>query len=102
MDYITSLGYIDGPEGRRQVGFRPGGPVKVITDLAVLGFDDRTLRMRLLSVHPNVSVEDVEKNTGFDLIIPKKVPVSPAPIIKEQEIIRTTADATGVYTGWKR
>ena len=58
--------------------------------------------MRLLSVHPNVSVEDVVKNTGFDLIIPKKAPVSPAPTIKEQEIIRTIADATGVYTGWTR
>ena len=102
VDYITSPGYIDGPDGRRKAGLRPGGPTKVITDLAVLGFDDKTCRMKLLSIHPNVSLKDVIENTGFDLIIPEEVPVTPPPTVKEQKIIRTIADVTGVFTGWKK
>jgi acyl CoA:acetate/3-ketoacid CoA transferase beta subunit len=101
VDYITSPGYLNGAGARERVGLRKGGPTKVITDLAVMGFDDKTRKMKLLSLHPNVGLDEVIENTGFDLIIPKKVPISPPPTIKEQKIIRNLADATGIYTGWK-
>ena len=101
VDYITTPGHIDGPEGRSRAGLRPGGPTKVITDLAVLGFDDNTLRMKLLSIHPTVSLKDVIENTGFDLIMPKEVPVTVPPTVEEQRIIRTIADVSGEFTGWK-
>ncbi len=102
VDFITSPGYIDGSEGRMKAGLRPGGPTKVITNLAVLGFDEKTRRMKLLSLHPNVNVKDVIENTGFDLFIPKKVPVTAPPTVEEQKIIRTIADVTGVVTGWTK
>jgi glutaconate CoA-transferase subunit B len=101
VDYITSPGYINGPNGRNKAGLRKGGPSKVITDLAVMGFDDKTCRMKLVSIHPGVTLKEVIENTGFDLIIPKEVPISSPPTIKEQRIIRTLADSTGIYTGWK-
>ena len=84
-----------------KVGLRKGGPTKVITDLAVLGFDDKTLRMNLLSIHPTVDLKDVIENTGFNLIIPKEVSLTVPPTVKEQRIIRTIADVTGEFTGWK-
>ena len=102
VDYITSPGHIDGPEGRRKAGLRPGGPTRVITDLAVLGFDDKTLRMKLLSIHPTASLKDVVENTGFDLILPQEAPVTAPPTVEEQKIIRTIADVTGEFTGWKK
>jgi len=102
VDYITSPGHINGPEGRIKAGLRPGGPTRVITDLAVFGFDDKTLRMKLLSIHPTVSLKDVIENTGFSLILPKEVPVTAPPTIEEQKIIRTIADVTGELTGWKK
>lgn len=102
VDYITSPGYIDGAEGREKAGLRLGGPVKVITDLAVLGFDEKSFRMKLLSIHPTVSLKDVIQNTGFNLIIPKTVPVTVSPTVEEQRIIRTIADVTGKYSGWKK
>jgi hypothetical protein len=58
--------------------------------------------MKLLSIYPNVDLKDVIENTGFDLIIPKEVSVTPSPTIEEQKIIRTIADATGEFTGWKK
>ena len=102
VDYITSPGHLDGPSGRSKVGLRPGGPSKVITDLAVLDFDEETRRMRLLTLHPNVSLDDVKENTGFELIVPKRVSVTPPPTAREQEVIRTIADENGEFTGWKR
>ena len=102
VDYNTSPGHIDGPDGRMKAGLRPGGPTKVITDLAILGFDEKTLKMKLLSVHPTVSVKDVIDNTGFDLIIPKEVPETTPPTVEEQRIVREIADLTGEFTGWKK
>ena len=74
----------------------------MITDLAVLGFDDKTLRMKLLSIHPTASLKDVVENTGFDLILPQEAPVTAPPTVEEQKIIRTIADVTGEFTGWKK
>ncbi|WP_455278503.1 CoA-transferase subunit beta [[Eubacterium] cellulosolvens] len=101
VDYITSPGYINGANGRKKEGLREGGPAKVITDLAVMGFDDETRRMKLLSLHPGVTLNEVVENTGFDLIIPEQVLSSPPPTIDEQKIIRTIADSTGIFTGWR-
>jgi acyl CoA:acetate/3-ketoacid CoA transferase beta subunit len=42
---------------------------RVVTDLAVLDFESSDHRMRLRSVHPGVTVEEVVANTGFELVI---------------------------------
>jgi hypothetical protein len=43
--------------------------------------------MRLVSVHPGVSVDDVRAATGFELVIPDDVPESRAPTADEQAVI---------------
>lgn len=101
VDYVTSPGYVDGVEGRKRVSLRPGGPVKVLTDLAVLGFDEKSKKMKLISIHPGVSVKSVVENTGFELIIADKVPTTPPPTIEEQKIMRTVIDPDGKLL-WKK
>ena len=49
---------------------------RVITNLAVLDFDTADNRMRLQSVHPGVSIDEVADNTGFGLVVPDDVPTS--------------------------
>ena len=39
---------------------------RVVTDLAVFGFDDETRRMQALALNPGVTREQVQDNTGFD------------------------------------
>ncbi|MCA9579099.1 MAG: hypothetical protein KC668_26905, partial [Myxococcales bacterium] len=56
---------------------------RVITNLAVLDFETPDNRMRLRSVHPGVSVDDVVAATGFELVIPSDVPVSREPTADE-------------------
>lgn len=56
---------------------------RVITNLAVLDFETPDHSMRLVSVHPGVSVDDVVANTGFELVIPADVAVSRGPTPEE-------------------
>src|SRR5262249_14385118 len=51
LDFLTTPGYLTGPGAREAAGLPPGtGPYRVITDLAVMGFDEQTKRMQLLSL----------------------------------------------------
>jgi glutaconate CoA-transferase subunit B len=67
LDYITSVGWHRGGQSRSELGYVRGGPIAVITNLAVLGFDAVTKRMKLVSYHPGQSPTSVAEATGFDL-----------------------------------
>jgi glutaconate CoA-transferase subunit B len=60
-----------------------------------MDFDEKTKRMRLKSVHPGVTVDRVVENTGFELIIPEKVPTTEPPTSEELHILRTKVDPDG-------
>jgi glutaconate CoA-transferase subunit B len=92
VDFITSVGYYDGPDGRKKLGLRTDKLIRVFTDLAVLGFDDQTKLMKLESVHEGITVDKVLENTGFDLIVPKKVPTTPPPTAEELDLLRRRID----------
>ena len=95
VDYITSPGYLNGGTSRVDAGLTGGGPDKVITDMAVLGFDPLSKRMKLISVHPGVTVEQVVAATGFDLIVPADVGMTPPPT--EVELAALRANVSPVY-----
>jgi len=96
LDYMTSPGYLDGPNARERAGLRGGGPSLVVTNLCQMKFDEETKRIRLARVHPGVTVETVLENTGFDLIIPEKVLETEPPTYEELEILRSV-DPMGIY-----
>jgi acyl CoA:acetate/3-ketoacid CoA transferase beta subunit len=78
VDMVSGLGY----DRAAQLGdtvMRHHRLPRVITNLAVFDFETSTHTMRLLSVHPGVSVDDVVANTGFVLEIGSDVPISRAP-----------------------
>lgn len=97
VDFISAVGYGDGPGYREKYGLKGGGPAKVFTTKAVLGFHPESKRMVLESVHPGVTVEDVVANTGFELIIPDHVNETAAPTAEELQIIRTQIDPKSYY-----
>ncbi len=100
VDFITSPGYIDGPGAREAAGLPPGtGPFKVISTLAVMGFDERTKRMRVESLHPGVSRQEVAENTGFELLYADPLPFTPEPTDEELEILRVQVDPQGSIIG---
>ena len=68
LDFLTTPGYLTGPGAREAAGLPAGGgPYKVITDLAVMGYHQQSKRMQVESLHPGVTFEKVQENTGFEM-----------------------------------
>jgi glutaconate CoA-transferase subunit B len=95
VDFVSAPGYGDGAGWRERMGLPGGGPDKVITDKAVLGFDADTKRMRLESVHPGVTMDEVVAATGFELLVPAGVGQTLPPSSAELGAIRDRIDASG-------
>ncbi len=68
---------------------------RVVTNLGVFDFDTPDRSMRLASVHPGVSVDEVIANTGFRLTVPDRVPETRAPSADELKLIREVIDPDG-------
>lgn len=93
LDFLTSPGYLTGPGAREAAGLIPGsGPYKIITDLAVMGFDKATKRMSVESLHPGVSRDKVIENTGFDLLFASDLKETPLPSTEALGILREEVD----------
>ena len=96
VDFISGVGFLDGPGARESAGLPGGGPDKVFTELAVLGFDPHSKLMRLESVHPGVTVDEVRDRTGFELVVPSNVPQTPEPSTEQVDLIRNRIDPDGM------
>jgi acyl CoA:acetate/3-ketoacid CoA transferase beta subunit len=70
----------------------------VVSNLGVFDFKTDDNRMRLASLHPGVSVEEVVEQTGFELVIPDDVPETRAPTEQELRIVREELDPRGART----
>ena len=91
VDYLTSPGWLSGPEARRKAGLYRGGPTAVITDLGVMKFDERTKEMYLSEYHPGVSPQQIQDSTGFDIDISRAVESSPV-TTEELRLLREEVD----------
>ena len=67
----------------------------VISNLAVYDFETANRAMRLRSIHPGVTLEDVVENTGFELVIEGDVPETRLPSTEELRLIRDVIDPEG-------
>ena len=97
VDYVTGVGFIDGPGAREKLDMVGGGPCMILTDKAVFDFHPETKLARLKSVHPGVSLDWVIENTGFTHdYVPKEVPETPLPTDEELRLIREVVSPGGV------
>jgi glutaconate CoA-transferase, subunit B len=94
VDFITSVGFGDGPGARERLGLTGAGPLRIITDLGVLEPDAQTKEFVLTGVYPGVSVPDVRGRTGWDLRVSPGLAEIPAPGPDELSALRTLVAAT--------
>jgi glutaconate CoA-transferase subunit B len=93
LDFLTTPGFLTGPGAREAAGLPPGtGPYRVITNLAVLGYHAITRRMEILSLHPGISLEQVQQATGFTLAVHDPLGVTLPPTENELCILREEVD----------
>jgi len=97
VDFVTSPGFLRGHRSRSDSGLIAGGMYRVVTDLAVLGFDPETRAMNVTALHPEVTPEAVRDNTGFELLIGADVTTTEPPRADELAALREL-DPQRVYT----
>ena len=100
VDYVSAAGATP-PEV-----LRLGGPTKVVTPKATFRFDRNAELLRLESVHPPWTLDDIRANTGFELEMNGTPPATPEPTAEElralREVVRPKMISTGTYAEWAR
>jgi glutaconate CoA-transferase subunit B len=92
VDFVTSVGYGDGPGYREKLGLRGKGPVKVITDIGILEPDPQTCELTMTHLHEGVSVEQAREATGWELKVSDRLETTPAPTDEELSTLRDLLD----------
>jgi glutaconate CoA-transferase subunit B len=95
VDFITSPGFVDGPETRARLGMQGSGPVMVITNLGCYEFEAG--EMVLTSLHPGCTVEQVRENIGWDVQVSPNLKTTDQPTPEELRIIREELDPSHLY-----
>jgi acyl CoA:acetate/3-ketoacid CoA transferase beta subunit len=94
VDVVTGVGWdraLDLGQAARFLDLR-----RVVTNLCVMDFGGPAHRMRLVSVHPGVSRDDVVAATGFELAVADEVGVSRVPDANDAFLIRQVIDPGGL------
>jgi acyl CoA:acetate/3-ketoacid CoA transferase beta subunit len=91
VDVVTGIGYDRAAELGAEAARFHRIP-RVVSNLATFDFETPDHTMRLRSVHPGVTVDEVVAATGFELEIPDDVAESRAPTPEELLLIRDVLD----------
>lgn len=100
VDFVTTPGWLAGGDSRRDSGLPiDAGPYKIITDMAVMDFEPRSKRMRVISIHPGYAFHDVQASCGFELLRADDVAETLPPADDILEILRKQVDPYGYVIG---
>jgi acyl CoA:acetate/3-ketoacid CoA transferase beta subunit len=98
VQFITSPGYIDGPDGRKKAGLKMTKPdIIVVTDLCVMQINPDTGRLELTKLMPEVTVDKVYENTGFKPKLREEIEEVELPAEGELMILRDEVDPNHIY-----
>ncbi len=89
VDFKSGLG-IYGKESSRKK------EIRIISNLGIFKIDKDTKVMQLLTKHPRVSIKEIQKNTSFDLIIPKDICETKSPTAHQLRLIRDRIDPNNI------
>ncbi|VTU30743.1 CoA-transferase subunit beta [Variovorax sp. PBL-E5] len=102
VDFICGAGYLDGGESRHQAGLPPGGPRLVVSPLGIFDFEPVSKAMRVRSLHQGVSLEQVQRNTGFEILCEGSPATTEAPSPDELSVLRLKVDRGGLLRNGQR
>jgi len=99
LDFITSVGFLEGADSRERAGLTGKGPVAVITDLCVFEPDPITRELTVVSVHPGVTRDQVCAATGWTVKFADSLDETDEPSSLELERLRDLLRRTAVAHG---
>jgi glutaconate CoA-transferase subunit B len=88
LDFVTSLGHGEGGDHRARLGVKSKGPTRLITDLCVFEPDRLTKEMTVVSIHPGVTRDEIDRNTGWKVRYAADAATTPAPSAEELTVLR--------------
>lgn len=88
LDFVTSFGHGEGGDHRIRLGLKTKGPSRLITDLAIFEPDPETKEMIVVSLHPGVTREQIQENTGWPVRYAANVGETPPPTAEELAVLR--------------
>jgi glutaconate CoA-transferase, subunit B len=101
IDFRTSPGNLGGAAEaeaiRRAGGWNGRGPSVVVTDLGIWHFDE-TGEMRLDSLHPGATLDDVRSTMSWQPRVADALAATPEPTSEELRLIRDELDPEAAYT----
>lgn len=93
VDFVTGVGWLKGGRSREEAGIAiGGGPQLVLTNKAIFDFHPDSRRMRIRSIHPGVTLDDVKAAMGFVPEIPGDIPETEPPSAEQLTLIREVID----------
>ncbi len=99
VDFITSVGYLEGGNSREEAGLIGNGPLAVISQWGIYDFEPVTKRMRVKSLTPGIPFDIAQQSAGFELLRPVgEIPETPMISPDVLHILRTQVDPVGVFT----
>jgi glutaconate CoA-transferase subunit B len=98
LDFRTSPGHSGDPVHDAARGWSGSGPTNVVTDLGTYAFDEATGEMTLRTLHPGVSLGDVQANMGWEPRVADDLGETPEPTAEELRLLREVLDPGGIYT----
>ena len=97
VDFVTSPGYLRGNTTRRDSGLPAGGMYRIVTDLGIFGFHEKTRRMNVVALHAGVTRDQVQDSTGFELVFNPNIETTQHPTAAELGFLRKL-DPHRLYT----
>jgi len=97
VDFITSPGHRIRGRTRRELGMPGAGPVKVVTDKAILEADPSSGELVLAALYPGVEVDEVRDAVGWPLRFRSALAVVNPPTANDLILLRNVLDPHRLY-----
>ncbi|MDI9479868.1 MAG: CoA-transferase subunit beta [Syntrophomonadaceae bacterium] len=97
LDFLTSPGFLNGGNSRKEAGLLGQGPQACISQIGVMDFEPESKRMRIKGLNPGLTVEIAQACTGFELLVPEKVEEIPAPSDDILKVLREEVDPHAIF-----
>lgn len=99
LDFVTSVGFLNGGDSRKRAGLSGNGPTAVISDLCILRPNPQSRELEVTSIHPGVSRETIIAGTGWAIRFAEACHETPAPSATELETLRDLKKRTAAAHG---
>jgi glutaconate CoA-transferase subunit B len=97
LHFLTSPGHLRGKGDREWLGLPGGGPQLVVTDKCVFSFDEETREIMLQTLHPGVTLAEVQEAVAWELKVAPELAETESPTGEELRLLREELDPEGLY-----